>query len=251
MNVRTIVNEQPGSIPEITSIVHDLRNPLSAIHASAEILIGSRLSEPQFQRVARNLYGASVRMKELLDEFLTRCRRKDDGVVSSELGALVAGAVDKIAFLAESQSVQIVQNVLENLVIAVDRQRIQRILVNLFVNALDVMPDGGTIRISAIRQGHSVLIKVRDTGPGIAPEIRDRLFQPFATAGKVNGLGLGLALSRQAAVDHGGEIWAESSLHGACFAVRLTSIPTTPNRVLPISPAPKCAVPAEPSAAIP
>ena len=251
MNVRTIVNEQPGSIPEITSIVHDLRNPLAAIHGGAEILIGSRLSEPQVQRVARNLYRASVRMKELLDEFLTRCRRKDDGVESSDLRELVAGAVDKIAFLAESQSVQIVQNVPENLVIAVDRQRIQRILINLFVNALEVMPDGGTIRISAIRQGHSVLIKVRDTGPGIAPEIRDRLFQPFATAGKVNGLGLGLALSRQAAVDHGGEIWAESSLHGACFAVRLTSIPTTPNRLLLISPAPKCAVPAEPSAAIP
>jgi len=146
MNVRTIVNEQPGSIPEITSIVHDLRNPLAAIHGGAEILIGSRLSEPQVQRVARNLYRASVRMKELLDEFLTRCRRKDDGVESSDLRELVAGAVDKIAFLAESQSVQIVQNVPENLVIAVDRQRIQRILVNLFVNALDVMPDGGRVR---------------------------------------------------------------------------------------------------------
>ena len=106
MNVRTIVNEQPGSIPEITSIVHDLRNPLSTIHGSAEILIGSRLSEPQVQRVARNLYRASVRMKELLDEFLTRCRRKDDGVESSDLRELVAGAVDKIAFLAESQSVR-------------------------------------------------------------------------------------------------------------------------------------------------
>ena len=252
MNVRTIVTEQAGFMSEITSIVHDLRNPLTAIHGSAEILIGSRLSEPQVQRVARNLYGASVRMKELLDEFLTRCRRKDDdGVESSDLRELVAGAVDKIAFLAESQSVEIVQNVPENLVIAVDRQRIQRIFVNLFVNALDVMPDGGTIRISAIRQGHSVLIKVRDTGPGIAPEIRDRLFQPFATAGKVNGVGLGLALSRQAAVDHGGEIWAESSPRGTCFAVRLTSSPTTPNRLLLISPAPKCAVPAEPSAAIP
>lgn len=251
MNVRTIVNEQAGSMPEITSIVHDLRNPLTAIHGSAEILIRSRLSGPQVQRVARNLYAASVRMKELLDEFLTRCRRNDDGVELSDLRELVAGAVDEIALLAESQSVQIVQNVPENLVIAVDRQRIQRIFVNLFVNALDVMPDGGTIRISAIRQGHSVLIKVRDTGPGIAPGIRDRLFQPFATAGKVNGLGLGLALSRQAAIDHGGEIWAESSSQGACFAVLLTSIPTTPSRPLLISPTPKRAAPAEPSAALP
>jgi len=69
-------------------------------------------------------------------------------------------------------------------VITVDRQRIQRILVNLFVNALDAMPGGGTIRILAIPERHSVLIKVRDTGPGIDPEIRDRLFQPFVTAGQ-------------------------------------------------------------------
>ena len=100
---------------------------------------------------------------------------------------------------------QIVQNIPEDLLITVDRQRIQRVLVNLLVNALDVMPDGGTIRISAIPERHSVLIKVRDTGPGIAPEIRDRLFEPFATAGKADGLGLGLAFSRQAVLDHGGE----------------------------------------------
>ena len=251
MNVRAINNEQAGSIHEITSIVHDLRNPLSTIHGSAEILFGSRLSEPQVQRVARNLYGASVRMKELLDEFLNRYKGTEGGVESSDLRELVAGAVDKIGLLAESQSVQIVQNVPENLVIALDRRRIQRVLINLFVNALDVMPDGGTIRISALRQRHSVLIKVRDTGPGIDPEIRDGLFQPFATAGKVNGLGLGLAFSRQAVVDHGGEIWAESPPHGACFAVRLPIIPTTPNRLLLTSHTPKYAVSAEPPAAIP
>src|SRR6185437_13305229 len=95
------------------------------------------------------------------------------------------------------------------------------VLVNLFVNALDVMPDGGVIRVSAMPHGRSVLIKVRDTGPGIAPEIRSRLFEPFATAGKWNGLGLGLALSRQAVLDHGGDMWVESSREGACFAMRL------------------------------
>ena len=105
------------------------------------------------------------------------------------------------------------------MMIAVDRQRIQRVFVNLFVNAVDVMPNGGAIRISAIRKGHSV--KVRDTGPGIRAEIRNRLFQPFATTGKTNGLGLGLALSRQAVIDDGGQIWVESNGPGACFALLL------------------------------
>jgi signal transduction histidine kinase len=221
MNVTTTVNELDESIPEITSIVHDLRNPLCTIHSSAELLIAARLSDLQVHRVARNLYGASVRMKELLDELLSRHTGTDAGVESCNLGELISSAADRIAVLAGSQSVRIVQDVPENLMIAVDRQRIQRVLVNLFVNALDAMPNGGIIRVSAVGVDQFVLIKVRDTGPGIAPEIRSRLFQPFATAGKVGGLGLGLALSRQAVFDHGGEMWAESSSGGACFAFRL------------------------------
>jgi signal transduction histidine kinase len=68
---------------------------------------------------------------------------------------------------------------------------------------------------------------VRDTGPGIAPEVRDRLFQPFATAGKPSGVGLGLAVSRQAVLEHGGQMWVEFAGHGACFAVRLPAVPGT------------------------
>jgi signal transduction histidine kinase len=235
MNLRATVVEPAGAIPEITSLVHDLRNPLSAIHGGAEVLISSRLSEQQVLRIARNLYGASVRMKELLDDVLTRYRGTDRGVESSDLRELVASAVDKIALVAESQSVQIVQNVPENLVIAMDRQRIQRVLVNLFVNALDVMPRAGTIRVSAIPERSSVLITVRDTGPGIDPEIRDRLFQPFATAGKAGGLGLGLACSRQAVLDHGGQMWVESGSQGACFAF---SLPITGRLATVSEPAP-------------
>lgn len=108
-----------------------------------------------------------------------------------------------------------------------DRRRIHRVLVNLLVNALEVMPHGGSIHISAISDQNSVLIRVRDSGPGIAPEIKDRLFQPFATAGKAHGVGLGLAFSRQAVLDHGGDMWAESSPQGACFAVRLPLAPGT------------------------
>ena len=71
-------------------------------------------------------------------------------------------------------------------------------------NALEAMAEGGEIHIAVISEGHSISIRVRDSGTGIAPEIRDRLFQPFATAGKANGVGLGLALSRQAVRDHRG-----------------------------------------------
>ena len=80
--------------------------------------------------------------------------------------------------------------------------------------------------MSAIPDSHSVLIKVRDTGPGLSPAIRDRLFEPFATMGKERGLGLGLALSRQALIDHGGDLWTEPVDPGACFVCRLPGAET-------------------------
>ena len=143
----------------------------------------------------------------------------------SEIRELTADAVQRIADLAESQSVEIIQDVPEGLQIRVDRLRIHRVLVNLLVNALEVMPNTGTIRISASAEPGAVLIQVRDTGPGIAPEICERLFEPYATVGKPGGMGLGLAFSRQAIVDHGGTIWAEPCRQGACFVVRLPALP--------------------------
>lgn len=242
MKLNLMTNESANSTHAAASIVHDLRSPLSTIHGSAELLIRAGLSDQQVHRIARNVYGASVRMKELLDEFLHQYRGSCVGGESS-LRQLLAGAVERIAALAESQSVQIFQSVPETLVTVLDRDRLQRVFVNLLLNALEVMPEEGTILISAVPERSSVLIKVRDTGPGIAPEIRDRLFQPFVTARKTGGVGLGLALARQTVRDHGGEIWLEPSYGGACFAVRL---PRAPQRLFKLTRDSRgCAAPVE------
>jgi signal transduction histidine kinase len=236
MNTINAAPQGTGSVPEVASMVHDLRNPLTAIHGGAELLVGSRLSQPQIHRIARNMYGASLRMKELLDELLSRCASRERETEPCGLRDLITSAVDKIALMAESQSVRIVQSLPDRLVIAVERHRMQSVVVNLLVNALEAMPTGGAIDISAVCDQHSVVVQICDSGPGIAPEIRRRLFQPFATAGKANGLGLGLALSRQAVIDHGGEMWAESYSHqGACFAFRLPrTIPQQCSGLMPM-----------------
>ena len=69
MNVRTMASEPTGSLTAVASIVHDLRNPLATIHGSAEMLVGSSLSTAQVHRIARNVYCASVRMREMLDRW--------------------------------------------------------------------------------------------------------------------------------------------------------------------------------------
>ena len=163
MKVTSAAFEQ--AISEVACMVHDLRNPLAAIHGGAELLVHSKLSEPQVHRIARNMYGASLRMKELLDEFLSRSTVMDGPAEPSDLSELIRGAVDKVAALAESQSVHILQDVPDRHVIVLDRRRIRSVVVNLLVNALEAMPHGGTIRVSAVREPHAVVVRVRDTGP--------------------------------------------------------------------------------------
>jgi signal transduction histidine kinase len=98
----------------------------------------------------------------------------------------------------------------------------ERALVNLISNAIEAMPEGGQVRISAQFVAGSVLVHVDDTGPGVAPEIRTRLFQPFVTAGKSNGVGLGLVFTRQTVREHGGDLWLDIAPGGgARFSLRL------------------------------
>jgi signal transduction histidine kinase len=99
--------------------------------------------------------------------------------------------------------------------------RIERVFLNLIGNAIEAMPSGGNVEIAAECNGHNVLVRVDDTGPGIPADVRQRLFQPFATSGK-GGLGLGLALSRQTVLDHGGDLWIEDGKTvGAHFRLKL------------------------------
>ena len=106
--------------------------------------------------------------------------------------------------------------------LSVERSRMERAFANLIGNALEAMPSGGEVRIGADMEDGSVVVHVEDNGPGIAPEIRSQLFQPFVSAGKRNGLGLGLALSRQTVLEHGGDMWVESERgRGARFSFRL------------------------------
>jgi len=205
-----------------TSIVHDLRNPLAAIYGGAEMLVDGELSPSQVQRLASNIYRSSRRVQELLQELVDVGRGKSHAPEVCRVKDIIAAAFEVYAGEAEAQSVVMKIDVPENIELPLERARIERVFMNLIDNALAAMPDGGSLRISAETQASAVVIQVRDTGPGIAPDIRSRLFQPFVSAGKKNGVGLGLALSHQTVLDHGGELWVDSqTVKGACFFLKL------------------------------
>ena len=205
-----------------TSIVHDLRNPLAAIYGGAEMLIDTGLSPDQVRRLAGNIYRSSRRMQQMLQELMDSGRGRGSEAELCRLHDIVRAACQEYAGTAEAQSVEIKTSVAEDIELPLERARMERVFLNLIDNALEVMPNGGRLNISAETDGAAVLVRVQDTGPGIAPEIRARLFQPFVTAGKKHGVGLGLAFSHQTVLDHGGDLSMDTaSTQGACFLIRL------------------------------
>jgi signal transduction histidine kinase len=208
-----------------TSIVHDLRNPLAAIYGGAEMMMDSELSESQLKRLAANIYRSSRTIKDLLQELVDVSRRRMPPAEICHLRDVVGAAAEVQAADAEACGVQVSIDVGPDLEAPMDRARMERVFQNLIGNAVEVMPNGGRITISAEQQGEAVLIRIEDTGPGIPRDVRARLFEPFATSGKKNGLGLGLALSRQTVLDHGGDLWADEEMPiGARFWVKIPKL---------------------------
>jgi signal transduction histidine kinase len=203
-----------------TSIVHDLRNPLGTVFAGAEMLMQLDSGSAQAKRLTVNIYRAASRMRELLADLAAlNCGRRPAPEIC-KIRDLINEASEEALPASAAQSVQILHDVPDDLAIPLERSRIQRVFFNLITNALEAMPHGGTIRIAARKADNCALIAVEDTGPGIPRGIRERLFEPFVTAGKEHGLGLGLALSRQTVLDHGGDMWTEPA-SGARLVIRL------------------------------
>lgn len=205
-----------------TSIIHDLRSPLAAVYGGAEMLVDAELSADQSHRLAGNIYRASRRIQELLQDLADVARARAKPVEICRLIDIVKAAYDTVAHTAELQRVSINLDIAAWIEAPVERSRVERVFLNLITNAIEAMPNGGELSIIARQDGNSVLTRVEDNGTGLSEEAWATLFQPFASCGKKNGLGLGLALSRQTIVDHGGDLWAErGTISGARFYLRL------------------------------
>ncbi len=217
------------------SIVHDLRNPLAAIYGGAEMLVDAEMPPAHVKRLAGNIYRASRRMQELLQDLLNVSRGKESAPEMCRLREVALSACDALGAAAEQQGVALLLEIPAEIEVPVERSRVERTFANLIGNALEAMVGGGEVRITAEVRDGSAMVHVEDTGPGIAQEIRAQLFQPFVSAGKRNGLGLGLALSRQTVLDHGGDMWVESGAgRGARFSFRLPGAHVTPAQGLAV-----------------
>jgi outer membrane protein TolC len=203
-----------------TSVVHDLRNPLGAIFAAAEMLIEVDAGPVQVKRLATNIHRAAGRMRELLADLNSAARGNRPAAEICNIGLVIGAASEAASATTKNHDVEILLEVSERIELPLIRSRMERVFFNLIANALEAMPAGGKLHIACRKANRYVLVELEDTGPGIPPGIRDQLFEPFVTAGKQDGLGLGLAVSRRIVLDHGGDIWTEPAA-GARFVVRL------------------------------
>jgi signal transduction histidine kinase len=214
-----IRQEQINTIGRLaTSLVHDLRNPLAAIYGGAEMLVDGELPPEQVRRIALNIYRASHRFQELLKNLLSLSRGEKTDPEMCRLREIVEAAAESIRL---GSGVRIRIAVDHTAEVTVDRIRLERVFVNLFSNALEAMPEGGDIYVYSKEDRERISVFVEDTGPGVPASVRANLFQPFVTAGKRTGLGLGLPLARQTMLELGGDLqFVNRTGAGACFYLK-------------------------------
>ena len=172
----------------------------------------------------------------MLEDLLRVSKGKHAERENSDLSEILHNVMAAYSDRSASQNVSLVLKAEAPQEVLMEYARIERVFHNLLENALEMMPSGGSIVVTSRPSAGNVEVTIEDTGPGISPEIRDQLFQPFVSHGKKNGLGLGLALSRQTVLEHGGDMWAaKSATGGACFHIRLPLVPASAMQAAPIT----------------
>jgi signal transduction histidine kinase len=220
--------EQLASVGRLAAgVAHEIRNPLMAVKMLVEAALRSENRKPLLLDDLRVVHGQIVRVEQTVQGLLDFARPPAPRRCGCDLGAVVAEAVDLVRLRAGQQKVAVaIHCPSEPVVASVDSAQLCTVLVNLLLNALDAMPQGGRLEVRL--EGSSaegIRLCVTDTGTGIAPNIADRLFTPFATT-KETGTGLGLSISRRIAEEHGGQLIAANRAEGgACFTIALPPAP--------------------------
>jgi signal transduction histidine kinase len=206
-------------------IVHDLKNPLSIIGLSSEIFNLPGVSDEARAKTQERIKRQVERINDMVGDILifTESKKKESPLALTDFRKFIFELLNDLRAEAEIKSVKIeLENDPPPISVPMDARRVNRVFHNLVNNAADFMLNGGKIFLRFTAGEKEIVVEIEDTGPGIAPEIADKLFQPFATHGKSHGTGLGLSICKKIVEDHGGKIWTRNEFgRGAIFCFSL------------------------------
>jgi signal transduction histidine kinase len=202
-------------------LAHEIRNPLASIEGAA--YVAETDSDPahvsEFLKIIRK---ETARLNGLVTQFLEFARPQPPQMISTDPAALTDSVLNLVRQVAAQSTVSLRRTFDESIPpIECDPEQMKQVLLNIVLNAIQAMPSGGEVLVSAEITGDTLLLRVKDTGPGIPAERVDEVFDPFFTT-KQNGTGLGLPIAYQIVEQHGGELALESnSPEGCSFVIRL------------------------------
>ena len=217
-------------------VAHDLRNPLHTLIMTTSLLADTEVSREKRDQLLGVMQRSASRMNRLIDDLLDVVRqeagqmRLDLSEVS--VSSLVSQTAEMFQNTATERGISLyVVECSPTLAVMGDSERIMQVLSNLVGNALKFVPRDGSIVLQCTRKGGEAVFSVTDTGPGIAREDLDKLFEKFWQRRRTDrrGVGLGLSIARGIVEAHGGHIWAESTVGiGSKFSFTLPLIEPTP-----------------------
>jgi len=196
-------------------LAHELRSPLQNLIGETEVTLMSMRSPEEYRSVLRSNLEDLYDLTDAVDNLVTFCRTAEPAHADIEtehfdLAREAALRLEREQRVAERKGVRLEFASSGDTTLEADRESCLRVLRNLVANAIIWTPAGATVRVRIDGEDDAVVIVVEDEGPGVSPELGDRIFEPFVTGqnrvGKRGGYGLGLAICRSVAGDHGGTL---------------------------------------------
>ena len=195
-----------------SSILHDIKNPLATMRLYADIIRrGSHTQDPA--QLADQMIRQIDRFNDMAEEILDFAHGVSEiSIESVALGEVLDPLVRFIETDLASHKIVLVRDIQYEGTCQLDVDKLARAVYNLTSNAVDAMPDGGTLTLSTASTNGYMVIGIGDTGPGIPEEVRSRLFEPFFTHGKRHGTGLGLSIVKKIMDEHRGRVDVDSTI---------------------------------------